>query len=632
MKLTKRQKKDALRIGISLLLLIAGLILSKILVKSDEIAFGSRDYWICLACILPAYLSAGYKTLASAAGGIVRGQVFDENLLMSVASLAAVIMGEFTEGTAVMLFSQVGNLFENYASGNARNAVAELAKLCPDSVNLIRDGQSVKVPSEQVAAGDLFVVGAGERIALDGVIVGGSASLDCSSMTGESMPVDVTVGDEVSSGTVNLDGMLKIRALRTAKQSGAARIIATVEDAASKKSKTETFITKFSRWYTPLVVAAALLVAVLPPVLTGNLHWPAFRDWIFRALNFLVISCPCALVISVPLTFFGSVGGSAKRGILFKDNSKLETLAKVKTIAFDKTGTLTRGSPAVEKVLPVEVEPSELLACAAAAEYSSVHPLAGAITAAAGENAFNPADLSDLSEVRGKGRCAVLRGRVILAGNAAFLRESGVDIPAEHANPDSTAVYVARDGTYLGMLTLADSLKPQSAAAIRELKDRGIRTVMLSGDSARSANAVARQLGMDVCRAGLLPEDKVRALEEYLGQGVTAFVGDGINDSPSLARADIGFAMGSSGADAAIEAADVVLAGDNPGKIPRAVAIARRTVAIAYQNIVFALGVKILVLILSLFGFANMWMAVFADVGVSVLAILNAMRTLRGND
>ncbi len=628
MKLSRRQKKDALRIGISLILLIAGVILSKILVKTDP-DFGSVDYFISPACLLPAFLVAGYKTLLSAAGGIVRGQVFDENLLMAIASTAAVIMGEFTEGVAVMLFAQVGNLFENYATGNARGAVAALAKLCPDSVNLLRDGEIVSVPSEEVVPGDLFVVGAGERIALDGVVVEGGASLDCSSMTGESMPVEVTVGSEVTSGTINLDGMLKIRALRTAEQSGAARTVAMVEDAAVKKSKTEAFITKFAIWYTPLVVIGALLVAVLPPFILSDLSWGCFRGWIFRALNFLVISCPCALVISVPLTFFGSVGGSAKRGILFKDNSKLETLAKVRTVAFDKTGTLTRGEPCVDRILPVGIGEAELLACAAAAEYSSIHPLAKAITAAAGEGAFDPADLGELSEIRGRGRRAVWKGRVILAGNGAFLTEEGIDVPEEHRAVDSTAVYVARDGVYLGMLTLADKVKDESAGAIRELKARGIRTVMLSGDSAKSAKVVAGSLGIDECRADLLPGDKVSALEEFIGQGVTAFVGDGINDSPSLARADIGFAMGSGGSDAAIEAADVVLVGDNPEKIPRAIAIASRTMAIARENIVFALGIKILVLILSLFGLANMWMAVFADVGVSVLAILNAMRTLR---
>ncbi|MGM9637478.1 MAG: heavy metal translocating P-type ATPase [Eubacteriales bacterium] len=630
MKLSKHQKKDALRIGISLILLISGLILSHFLVKSEKIPVGSAGYFLSLACILPAFLVAGYKTLASAVGGLFRGQMFDEDLLMSVASVAAVIMGEFLEGVAVMLFSQVGNLFEDYATGNARGAVAQLAKLCPDTVNLIRDGQTVTVPSDEVQAGDLFVVGAGERIPVDGRVEEGSASLDCSSMTGEGLPVEVTVGNEVTSGTINLDGMLKIRALRTADQSGAARIIAMVEDAAMKKSKTEAFISKFAVWYTPLVVIGALIVAVLPPFVLGNLSWGCFREWIYRALNFLVISCPCALVISVPLTFFGSVGGSAKRGILFKDNSKLETLAKVQTVAFDKTGTLTKGQPCVDKILPVGVSENELLTLCAAAELSSIHPLSAAILNAAGEGAFDPADVDEISEIRGRGRRAIYRWQTVIVGNAAFLQDESVKIPEEHQNLPTTAVYCARNGEYIGALTFVDQIKPESKSAIEGLKKRGIRTVMLSGDSERAANEAATALGIDDCRASLLPGDKVYALEEFLGKGVTAFVGDGINDSPSLARADIGFAMGSNGSDAAIEAADVVLVGDNPCKVEQSIRIASRTMAIAKENIVFALGVKLLVLILSVLGLANMWMAVFADVGVSVLAILNAMRTLRG--
>ncbi|MGM9680244.1 MAG: heavy metal translocating P-type ATPase [Eubacteriales bacterium] len=630
MKLSKRQKKDALRIGISLILLILGLILSRLLVGDGDTSVGSAGYFISLACFLPAFLVAGYKTLASAVGGLLRGQMFDENLLMSVASVAAVVMGEFLEGVAVMLFSQVGNLFEDYATGNARGAVAQLAKLCPDTVNLIRDGETVTVPSEQVEPGDLFVVGAGERIALDGKVEEGSASLDCSSMTGESLPVEVAVGDEVTSGTINLDGMLKIRALRTAEQSGAARTIAMVEDAAMKKSKTEAFISKFALWYTPLVVIGALIVALLPPFIVGDLTWGCFREWIYRALNFLVISCPCALVISVPLTFFGSVGGSAKRGILFKDNSKLETLAKVQTVAFDKTGTLTKGQPCVDRILPAGVGEQELLTLCAAAEWSSIHPLALAIQTAAGKDAFDPADVGEIHEVRGRGRKILYRGQTVIAGNAAFLLEESVEIPEDHQNLSTTAVYCARGGEYIGALTFVDQVKTESKAAIEELKNRGIRTVMLSGDSERAAKETAAALGIDDCRASLMPGDKVHALEEFIGSGVTAFVGDGINDSPSLARADIGFAMGSSGSDAAIEAADVVLVGDNPRKVAQSIRIACRTMSIAKENIVFALGVKLLVLILSVLGLANMWMAVFADVGVSVLAILNAMRTLRG--
>jgi Cd2+/Zn2+-exporting ATPase len=619
--LTKKQKKDLYAVFLSAGLLILAVLVDHFLISRLQLG----TVWgavLSRAIYLPAFLVAGWNTLAQAGSNILRGQIFDENFLMSIASIAAIALGECTEGVAVMLFSLVGNIFESYAVGNARGAVAALAKLCPDEVNVLRNGEVKTVPSEQVSVGEIFVVGAGERIALDGTVVEGSAALDCSSMTGESLPVDVSVGSSVLSGTINTNGMLKIRADKTAACSGAARTMAMVEDAALRKSKTEAFITKFALWYTPCVVVIALLFGVIGCILDPA----SWHTWIYRALSFLVVSCPCAIVISVPLTFFGSVGGAAKMGILFKDNSKLETLSKVKNIAFDKTGTLTVGKPVIDAIVPVGKSREELLFYAASAELSSTHPLSLAILEAYGQKVEEDR-ISELLEIPGKGRRALVDQKVVGVGNRKLLEELSVSIP-DDCQPETTCVYVAVDGCFAGYFTFTDQIKDSSKAAIQSLTDSGIRTVMLSGDSERGASAVAQKLGMTEWHGSLLPEEKLTILEKLIQQDVTAFVGDGINDSPALARADIGFAMGTGGSDAAVAAADVVLVGDDPLNVGKALRISKKTVRVANQNILFSLAVKILIMILCALGLASMWLAVVGDVGVCVLAILNSMRTL----
>ncbi len=626
MKLSKKQKKDALRIAVAALLFVTAVVVDKLFLPDSENLF-SFEWLLKLLCYLPAYIIAGGETLADAFSNILRGQIFDENFLMSVASLAAIILGEFTEGVAVMLFANVGELFESCATGNARGAIDSLAKLCPDKADVVRDGKIVTVSADDVEIGEIIEVGAGRRIAIDGVVVDGGASIDCSSLTGESLPVSVGVGDAVSSGTVNIDGRLRIRTTCKASQSAAAKIVATVEDAAAGKSKTEAFITKFAVVYTPAVCIAALVVAVIPPILLKQ----DFLIWIKRALSFLVVSCPCALVISVPLTFFGAVGASAKKGILFKDNSKIEKLTEIKNIAFDKTGTLTKGFLSVSEILPADgTDKDKLLQYAAAAEFSSLHPLASAISRAYGKS-VDENSLSDIRELPGRGRSALYNGKNIAAGNKKLLDELGVDakIPADAEG--CTAVHVAYDGKYVGSITFRDELKPTSKQAISELNRLNVRTVMLSGDSQKVADNVAAELGISECRAALLPEGKLEALKKLIEDGGCGFVGDGINDSPALARSDVGFAMGKNGADIAIDAADVVISSDDPMRVADAVAISRKTMKIAKENIIFALGVKLLILLLIVFGIASMWFAVFGDVGVSVIAILNSMRML-GNE
>lgn len=615
MKLTKAQKRSLLRILLSAGLLVAAVLLSAILRPA---------WWGNLLLFLPAFVLAGYQTIFSAARNILRGQVFDEHFLMSVASIAALILGEHTEAVGVLLFASVGELFESYAIGSARKSVSALAKLCPDTVRLIdSNGNTREIAAEEAVAGDLFQVYAGERMPLDGIVVEGEAAMDYSALTGESMPVEVAPGMEVSAGTINLSGLLTVKALRPAKESGAARIIAMVEDASAKKARSEAFITQFARIYTPAVVGAALLLAILPPLFVGN-----FSEWILRALNFLVISCPCALVISVPLTFFGTVGGSAKRGILFKDNSAIETLSKATLAAFDKTGTLTKGKLSLTSVHSVDCTREELLTYACAAEYGSTHPIARAMEAVCPEG-FDPHKISHSSELRGLGRGCVYEGRKIDAGNRKLMYSLGISIPEEEAR--STIVYVAIDAVYKGYITFADEIKADATEAIQALHRIGVSTVMLSGDNRNGAERAASKLGISQYRWGLLPEDKVTALEELSKQqsGKLIFVGDGINDAPSLARADVGIAMGGIGSDAAIEAADVVLVGDRPSKVAEAIGISQKAMRIARENILFALGIKGLILLLAAMGFANLWIAVFADVGVSVLAILNAMRTLQ---
>lgn len=612
-----------MRLFVSALLFAAALLVDHLFLPDDAALF-SKMWLLGLLVYLPAFVFAGGKTIAEAASNLTRGQIFDENFLMSVAALAALVLGEFTEGVAVMLFAGIGELFESYATSNARGAIDSLAELCPDKAELLVDGALVTVSADEVKVGDIFEVGAGRRIALDGVVEDGSASVDSSSLTGESLPISVGVGDSVSSGTVNLDGRLRIRATAPASESAAARIVATVEDAASGKSKTEAFISRFAAIYTPAVCAAALAVAVLPPLLFNG----SFKVWIYRALSFLVVSCPCALVISVPLTFFGAVGASAKKGILFKDNSKIETLSKLTTVAFDKTGTLTEGRPTLERVDIFDngFTEEKLLEFAAAAEYSSIHPLARAIIERA--PAFAGENVSELVEHPGLGRTAVYRGHALALGNEKLMSSVGAKFPEFGCDGVGTSVCLAVDGNLVGRIYFADRLKGSSRNAIDSLRTLGIKTVMLSGDSKAVATSVAKELSIDEALGELLPEEKLDALKGLIEKGKTGFVGDGINDSPALARADVGFAMGAHGSDAAIDAADVVISSDDPLRVPDAVRVARKTMRIARENIVFAIGVKLLAIALIGFGVVGMWMAVIADVGVSVVAILNSMRML----
>ena len=612
---TKSQKRELNRILTSALLLIIAVILSLTL---------KPVWWAALLIHLPAFACAGYKTIFSAARNILRGQVFDEHFLMTVASIAAMILGEHTEAVGVLLFASVGELFESCAIGSARRSVSALAKLCPDTVRLVEpDGSTREINAEDAKTGALFQVFAGERVPLDGVITEGEAAMDYSALTGESLPVEVSPGMEIAAGTINLSGLLTVRALRPADQSGAARILNMVEDAAAKKASSEAFITKFARVYTPAVVGAALLLAILPPIFVGG-----WTDWILRALNFLVISCPCALVISVPLTFFGTVGGSARRGILFKDNRSIESLSKASLAAFDKTGTLTKGKLTPIAIHPINCNEQDLLTWACAAEHGSTHPIARSIEAIQ-PTGFDAAKIEKSTEMRGLGRGCVYEGLQIIAGNRNLMRSTGITVPENEAQ--TTIIYIAADNIYRGYITFTDEIKEESADAMTALHKIGVSTFMLSGDNRNGAERAATQLGITRYRWGLLPEDKVAVLDELSAtqKGKLIFVGDGINDAPSLARADVGIAMGGIGSDAAIEAADLVLVSDNPAKVAEAITISRKAMVIAWENILFSLGIKGLILILAAFGFANLWLAVFADVGVSVIAILNAMQTLK---
>lgn len=624
LKMSKKQRRDACRLLVSLVLLIAAKIVDALFLPSDAPLF-SLWYLVTLAIYLPAYICAGGKTLVEAASNISRGQIFDENFLMSIASLAALVLGEFTEGVAVMLFAGVGNLFESYATGNARGAIEALSELCPDKADVLRDGALMSVAADEVEVGEIIEVGAGRRIALDGIVEEGSASIDCSALTGESLPISVGVGDSVRSGTVNLDGRLRIRTTALASMSAAARIVATVEDAAAGKSKTEAFISKFAAIYTPAVCAAALVVAILPPIVLDQ----PFMTWIYRALSFLVVSCPCALVISVPLTFFGAVGGSAKRGILFKDNSKIELLADLGTVAFDKTGTLTEGRLTVcgISIADGDFDADKALEYASAAEYSSIHPIAQAISEGFGGR-VDTNQLSDIVELPGRGRSVTYKGRKVALGNKKLMDEMSVIIPDRSKNIGTTSVYLAVDGRYVGSLSFADKIRQSSKDAVERLHKLGVKCVMLSGDNNAVVKSVADSLGMDECIGELLPEDKLEVLKGLIENGSCGFVGDGINDSPALARADVGFAMGGKGSDIAVDAADVVISSDDPARVPDAIGVARKTMRIAKENIVFALGIKLLAIVLITLGLADMWMAVVADVGVSIAAILNASRML----
>ena len=618
--MTKKQKKTRKRILTALGLFLA-------LELAEHLAPDALPGLAWPVLYLIPYGIIGWDVLWRAIRNIKNGQVFDENFLMSVATVGAFGCGEYPEAVAVMLFYQVGELFQSVAVDRSRKSISALMDIRPDYANMERNGELVQVDPEEVSVGDVIVVKAGERVPLDGTVLEGTSSLDTAALTGESLPRDVQAGDEVVSGCVNLTGVLHVKVNKPFGESTVAKILDLVENSSSKKAKAENFITKFARYYTPAVVFAALVLAALPPLL-GLGPW---LMWVQRALNFLVVSCPCALVISIPLSFFGGIGGASKQGILVKGGNYLEALAQAGIVVFDKTGTLTRGTFEVTAVHPQQVGEGELLELAALAERFSDHPISRSIQAAC-QSAPDPNRVTDAKEIAGHGVRAVVDGKTVLAGNQKLMDQ--FHIPFEDAcHHVGTIIHVAVDGVYMGHIVISDQVKEGAKETLRDLKAAGVRkTVMLTGDSQAVGQAVARQLGLDEVHAELLPGDKVDQVERLLQskgpKEQLVFVGDGINDAPVLSRADIGVAMGAMGSDAAIEAADIVLMDDDLKKLPVAVRIARKTLRIVRENIVFALAVKFLVLILSAVGVANMWWAVFADVGVSVIAILNSMRML----
>ena len=610
--MSRKHKQMLIRIGVSAALLIA-CALSPL-----------EGIWRLLAFLVP-YAVIGWDVLWKAVRNIAHGQVFDENFLMSIATVGAFATGEYPEAVFVMLFYQVGELFQSYAVGRSRQSIAQLMEIRPDYANLERDGKAEKVDPDEVAVGDVIVVKPGERVPLDGVVLEGHSTLDTAALTGESLPRPVREGDDVISGCVNQSGLLRVRVTKEFGESTVAKILDLVENASSKKARAENFITKFARVYTPCVVIAAVLLAVVPSLITGD-----WSQWT-RALIFLVVSCPCALVISVPLSFFGGIGGASRNGILVKGGSYLETLAQTEIVVFDKTGTLTRGVFNVTAIHPDKISEAELLELAAYAESYSDHPISRSILEAY-DKRVDTARIGTVEELAGRGVRAVIDGRTVCVGNSKLMDELGVKWhPCHHVG---TTVHVEVDGLYAGHLVISDEVKPDAAEAIRKIKELGVKkTVMLTGDAAAVGERVGKELGLDEVHAQLLPADKVERVEALLkeksAKGTLAFVGDGINDAPVLSRADVGIAMGGMGSDAAIEAADVVFMDDKPSKLADAIRIARKTCAIVRQNVVFALAVKLLVMVLGAFGVATMWEAVFADVGVSVIAILNAMRALR---
>lgn len=612
--MTRKQKRLLFRIIVAAVLFAAG----SLLPLGPTVEMGV--FLVCYAVI-------GWDIVWKAVTNILHGQVFDENFLMTIATIGALILGEHSEGVAVMLFYQVGEWFQSYAVSKSRKSIASLMDIRPDYANVERNGKLEQVDPDEVNIGDTIVVKPGERVPLDGKIIKGTSALDTSALTGESMPRDVEPGMEVISGCINQTGILTIQTTKKYGESTVAKILDLVENASDKKGKTENFISRFARYYTPIVVFAAIALAILPPLVTGQ----PFSVWIYRALTFLVISCPCALVISIPLSFFGGIGGASKIGVLVKGSNYLESLAHTEVVVFDKTGTLTKGSFAVSQIKAIDMKEEQLLELAAYAEDYSNHPISQSIQKAYGKKIDN-SRISDVQEIAGHGVRAVIDGKTVLAGNAKLMnRENIVYTPSDAIG---TVIYLACNGKYAGYIVIEDEVKADAPAAIRALKEVGVRkTVMLTGDADAVGKKVAQKLGLDQAYTELLPADKVDRVEAMLKQtsekGKLVFVGDGINDAPVLARADVGIAMGGLGSDAAIEAADVVLMTDEPSKISAVVRIARKTIRIANENIVFALGVKLLVLILGATGYANMWAAVFADVGVSVIAILNAIRAMR---
>lgn len=626
--MSRKQKKMLVRIIVTAVLFAGLFVFEKFVPITSRI--------LRLAVYMVPYLVISYDILKKAFKGIIKGQVFDENFLMAVASVGAVAIavyenGSYNEAVAVMLFYQIGELFQSYAVGKSRRSISELMDIRPDYANIEVDGKIEQVDPDEVEVGSIIVVSAGEKISIDGVIVEGSTTLDTAALTGESVPRSVKESDEVISGCINLTGTVRIRTTKPFGESTVSKILDLVENSSSKKSKSEQFISKFARIYTPAVCGGALALALLPPVVSLIIGKDAmWLTWIYRALTFLVISCPCALVISIPLSFFAGIGGASKEGVLVKGSNYLETLSKTKIVVFDKTGTMTKGNFEVTEIAPVGVENNELLRLAAYAESYSSHPISKSIKSAYGEEIDN-AKISDVNEVSGNGVLAVVDGKKVAAGNSKLMDKLGVEYTA--CSKVGTVVYVAVDGKYCGYILISDALKPTSVSAVKAMKDCGVRkTVMLTGDSKKVADAVAKELGADEVYSELLPADKVSQVERLLAdkgeKEKLAFVGDGINDAPVLSRADIGIAMGALGSDAAIEAADIVLMDDDPMKISKAIKISSKCLRIVNENIYFALGVKALCLILGAVGIANMWVAIFADVGVMVLAVLNAIRAL----
>ena len=613
-------KESILKIALATVLLIAAVIIEK---KTDW------PTWAYLLVYLIPYLIVGWDTLKEAGEALLHGEALDENFLMSVATLGALAIGflpeaetQFPEAVFVMLFFQVGELFEGIAEGRSRKSISHLMDIRPDTAHVERGGVLQTVKPETVQKGEVIVIQPGEKVPMDGIVLEGDSSLDTVALTGESVPRSVHAEDEILSGCVNLSGVLRVRTTKAFGESTAAKILDLVENAAEHKSESESFITKFAKVYTPIVVGLAVAIALIPSFITG-----AWATWIYRALMFLVVSCPCALVISVPLTFFGGIGGASRKGILVKGSNFMDTLSRVRTVVFDKTGTLTEGVFQVTAVHPELVDEKELLHLAAHVERYSTHPIAAALRQAYPDEQDDCA-VADVRETAGHGVIAQVNGRRVAVGNAKLMTLEGAD--SHPCELKGTIVHVAIDGTYAGHIVISDRVKADAADAIDSLHKAGIRqTVMLTGDQPEIAAQVAATVGVDAFHAGLLPADKVAQVEALLADGTLAFVGDGINDAPVLARADLGIAMGALGSDAAIEAADVVLMDDKPSKVAEAVRIARRTLSIARENMIFAIGIKVLVLVLAALGLATLWMAVFADVGVTVLAVLNAMRALR---
>ena len=616
--MNKKQKKMLIRIIIAAVLIVVFSLLP------------AEGYLRFVLFMIP-YLVIGYDILKKAFKGILNKQVFDENFLMAVATVGAILLGDYSEGVAVMLFYQIGELFQSYAVGKSRRNISELMDIRPDYANIEKDGTLEQVDPDEVEIGTIIVVQPGEKVPIDGVITEGTSTLNTSALTGESLPRDAKAGDEVISGCINMTGLLKIRTTKEFGESTVSKILELVENSSSRKSKSENFISKFAKYYTPAVCYGALALAFIPPIVLLIMGKPAvWGDWIYRALTFLVISCPCALVISIPLSFFAGIGGASNQGILVKGSNYLETLAQTKYVVFDKTGTMTQGVFEVSGIHHNKMPDEKLLEYAALAECSSSHPISKSLQKAYGK----PIDrnrVTDIEEISGNGVIAKVDGISVAAGNTKLMNRLG--IAYQDCHHVGTVVHMAIDGKYAGHILISDIIKPHAKEAIAELKKAGIsKTVMLTGDSKRVADQVAEELGIQEVYSELLPADKVSRVEELLNQksekDKLAFVGDGINDAPVLSRADIGIAMGALGSDAAIEAADIVLMDDDPLKISKAIKIARKCIRIVYENIYFAIGIKILCLILGALGIANMWVAIFADVGVMILAVLNAVRTL----